>query len=101
MIKANGRPLPHRVGGHGRFVTTGNDMAITRELPHLDAAIDHQSFQWLRDESTELLAAIEKEITGGVTPDQIKRHIMQRTQRPAIALRCEQAARHIARARES
>jgi hypothetical protein len=70
-------------------------MTITRQLPRIDDAIDAESWEWLQDNAPELATAVYKEVQAGANPDEIQRHIMRRTQRPALALRCEQSARHL------
>jgi len=68
------------------------------DLSGLSAVLDRRSYEWLGDEDAELLNAIEIAVVGnGAGAGEIRRHVLQVTGRPAIALRCEQAARHIAR----
>lgn len=69
---------------------------ITKDLPRIDEAIDEESWEWLQDNVPTLATAVRKEVASGASPDEIQRHIMRRTQRAALALRCQQAARHLA-----
>jgi hypothetical protein len=63
----------------------------------LGQALDKVSYEWLAEESPELVEAIEEEVARGITPAQIKWFVLRHTQRPALASRCEQAARYLAR----
>lgn len=68
-------------------------MAQKTTLERLGRALDAASLQWLNDNLPELGEALEAEVAGGATADQVRRYVMQRTQRVELALRCEQAAR--------
>lgn len=68
---------------------------ITRELPRIDDAINAESWEWLQDNIPTLATAVQKELSSGATPAEIQRHIMRRTQRAALALRCQQAAAYL------
>lgn len=68
----------------------------------LAAALDRMSYDWLSVNAPDLVLAIDQELSGGADPASI-RMIVQRhvgADRENLALRCEQAARHLARARE-
>ena len=69
---------------------------IIHELPAIDAAIDEESWDWLQDVLPSMAMAVATEVRRGVGADEIHRHVMQRTQRPALAMRCSQAAQHLA-----
>ena len=69
---------------------------IIHELPAIDAAIDEESWEWLQDALPALAMALATEVRRGVGAEEIRRHVMQRTQRPALAMRCSQAAQHLA-----
>lgn len=71
---------------------------ITRDLPRIDTAINEESWEWLQDNVPTLATAVQKEVTAGASPSEIQRHVMRRTQRAALALRCQQAAAHLAEA---
>lgn len=71
-------------------------MATSFTFPHLTAALDEDSWQWLQDNASGIAQAVEKEIAGGAKPSDIKRLVNQQTGRYALALRCEQAARYLA-----
>ncbi|MBN1954290.1 MAG: hypothetical protein JW900_04480 [Anaerolineae bacterium] len=64
-----------------------------RELTNIGAALDVMSMQWLNDNAPELAEALEREVQLGATPPEVRRYVMQQTQRLELALRCEQAAR--------
>lgn len=61
------------------------------------AAIDYDAYEWLATNAPHYLAAIEKEIQSGRSPEAIRQIVSSRvgSERQGLALRCEQAARHI------
>ena len=69
----------------------------TKSMEQLDKALDFISYEWLAEQHPQLVEAIEAELRGGATPRQIKHAVLSRAQRIELALRCEQAARHLAR----
>ena len=71
-------------------------MMITKQLPHLEAAVAEESWQWLRDNAPVYADALQQEIANKATPDEIHYFVMRATQRPAIALRLKQAAAYLA-----
>lgn len=63
----------------------------------LTAALDHMSYDWLTVNAPDLVLAIDQELRAGADPAGI-RMIVQRhvgADRENLALRCEQAARHL------
>lgn len=62
-------------------------------LQAIGDALDEISWAWLSDNFPQLAEAIKTESDRGATPDQVRRYVMQQTQRLELALRCEQAAR--------
>lgn len=68
---------------------------IVRELPHLAAAINEESWQWLQDNVPMLADALQREVEGGATADEIRQAAMRMTQRPALVLRLRQAAGYL------
>lgn len=66
-----------------------------QNLSVIGSALDEISWQWLNDNHPRLAEAIEVEVARGATPDNIRRYVVQRTQRIELALRCEQAALHL------
>jgi hypothetical protein len=64
-------------------------------MPTLQQALDAESYEWLAGYSPVILSALEREVAGGRTPEQIKLFVLRQTGRIEIALRCEQVARHI------
>ena len=75
-------------------------MTTTIDFPDLDAAIDAESWQWLQDAAPGYADAIAAEVRRGHAPGDIRQRFMRLTQRPALALRLEQAARHLRRQRQ-
>lgn len=67
-------------------------------MDKLGQALDKASYEWLAEESPELVEAIEEEVAQGTTSAQIKWFVLRHTQRPALASRCEQAARYLVQA---
>ena len=65
---------------------------IIRELAHLTAAINEESWQWLQDNTPMLADALQREVAAGATAEEIRQAAMRMTQRPALALRLRQAA---------
>lgn len=61
----------------------------------LQQALDAESYEWLAGNHPVILSALEREVAGGRTPDQVKLFVLRQTGRYEIALRCEQVARHI------
>ena len=69
---------------------------IIHELPAIDAAIDEESWDWLQDNLPMMASAVQIEVRKNVSAEEIRRHIMRKTFRPALAMRCSQAAQHLA-----
>jgi hypothetical protein len=67
-------------------------MAKTKNLTAIARALDQISWQWLSDNHPELIEAIEVEVGRGATPVDVRRFVMQYTDRFELALRCQQAA---------
>jgi len=67
----------------------------TQPMPTLQQALDAESYEWLAGTHPVILGALEREVAGGRTPDQIRLFVLRQTGRFEIALRCEQVARHI------
>lgn len=68
---------------------------IIRELPHLAAAINEESWQWLQDNAPILADALAREIAAGATAEEVRQAAMRMTQRPALVLRLRQAAGYL------
>lgn len=70
-----------------------------RIMQALHAAIDKDAFEYLSTMAPEYLDAIEEEIAGGATPEEIGREMRKNVgpDRVGMALRCEQAARYVVR----
>jgi hypothetical protein len=75
-------------------------MTTTIDFPDLDAAIDAEAWQWLQETAPVYADAITAEVKRGHEPGDIRQRFMRLTQRPALALRLEQAARHLRRQRQ-
>lgn len=71
---------------------------IYRDLPTLGAAINAESYEWLMDNLPALADALRHEVNAGATPEQIRQYAMRQAQRPALALRLQQAAAYLATA---
>ena len=74
-----------------------DEMSKMIDFPDLDAAIDAESYQWLLEAAPVYADAVAAEVKRGHTPSDIRQRFMRLTQRPALALRLEQAARHLQR----
>ncbi len=70
------------------------------DFPDLDAAIDAEAWQWLQETAPVYADAVALEVQRGHTPDDIRQRFMRLTQRQPLALRLEQAARHLRRQRQ-
>ncbi len=68
---------------------------IVREMPHLAAAINEESWQWLQDNVPLLADALGREVEAGATAEDIRQAAMRMTQRPALVMRLRQAAVHL------
>jgi hypothetical protein len=69
-------------------------------MPALQAALDAESYEFMVEGYPELVEAVAAELRGGASPVAIGRFALRLTQRPALALRLEQAARHLASGQE-
>lgn len=71
---------------------------IIKEMPAIDAAIQAESWEWLSDNLPLLADAVQKEVARGASPDQVRQYVLRRVGlgREALALRCSQAAAHLA-----
>lgn len=65
-------------------------------MPKLGAELDKESYIWMASNHSNILEAIEAEVTSGSTPQQIRVFVLRQTGRPDIAARCEQASRYLA-----
>ena len=68
---------------------------IIKDLPALDAAINEESWLWLQDCLPSLADALAKEVIRGAGADDIRRHVLRKTHRHALSMRCSQAAAHL------
>ena len=75
-------------------------MTTTIDFPDLDAAIDAEAWQWLQEAAPVYADAVTAEVRRGHEPGDIRRRFLRLTQRHALALRLEQAARHYAAQRQ-
>lgn len=64
-------------------------------FPDLDAAIDAESWLWLQENAPFYADAVALEVKRGHSPTAIYQRAMRLTQRQPLALRLEQAARHL------
>ncbi len=67
-----------------------------KQFTALDAALDAVSWEWLEQTHPALADALILEVGRGAQPGDVKRHVLARTFRHELALRCEQAARFLA-----
>lgn len=63
----------------------------------LSKELDAISYDWMVGQHPELLDAIERAVTQGIGDVEIKRAVYRQTGRIELALRCQQAARHVVR----
>lgn len=65
----------------------------------LDSVLDEESWDFLWSNYPPLAAAVQKMVAKNVTPDEIKRRVVEKlgAHREALAQRCELAARHLER----
>ena len=68
---------------------------MARKMRAIGEALDEISWDWLEELYPGLAEAIEGEMGRGASPAEVKRFVMGRTYRTELALRCEQAARHV------
>jgi len=61
----------------------------------LGQVLDKESYEWLGSTHPDIADAIELEVQAGRTPEQIRHFVLKHTQRPELAQRCLQAARHV------
>ena len=70
-------------------------MTILRDMQALDKAINEESWDWLSDNWPLMAGAVSEEVDRGAKAKDIGRHVLVRTQRPAVAMRCKQAAEYL------
>lgn len=63
-----------------------------KDLTAIGKALNEISWQWLSDNHPRLAEAIEVEVDRGAASADIRRYVMDKTQRLELALRCEQGA---------
>lgn len=68
---------------------------ILRDLTHLEAAINEESWEWLVETAPGMAEALRRQVAEGAGPEEVRRYAMRLTQRPALALRLRQAAAHL------
>jgi hypothetical protein len=72
-------------------------MPINWDLTQVGAVLDRIGLEWLEITHPELAMAIDEAVGRGVTPERIRRFVLAQVGRVELALRCEQAARHLSR----
>lgn len=70
-------------------------MSKNKTFPTLEEAINEESYNWVSENYPALAKALEEEVKAGGKPEDIRRFIVAQTQREALALRLEQAAKHL------
>ena len=73
---------------------------MPKDLVAIGSALDEMSWCWISDSYPALAEALKSEADRGASPDQVRRYVMQKTQRLELALRYEQAARWLTHAAE-
>lgn len=65
----------------------------------LMAVIDRDGYEYLEVERPDYLQAVQQELDGGYSPEEIRRKVLRigGPDRQALAMRCCQAARHMSR----
>ena len=61
----------------------------------IGAVLDEMSWNWLQDNEPELAGAVREVVEAGAKAEDIRSYVMRMTERRELALRCEQAARHL------
>lgn len=67
------------------------------QLTDLQRALDAQSYEWLAENMPDVFKALETEVNNGASPEEAKLFVLNNYARPELALRIEQAARHMSR----
>lgn len=65
------------------------------DLEKLGRALDEQSSMWLEETYPTIAEAVAEAVEQGARPEKIKRYVLGHIGRLELALRCEQAARHL------
>lgn len=65
------------------------------KMPTLQKALDKESYEWLASNAPDILEALEVEVGRGSKPDDIHLFVRGEYERPELAQRLRQAARHI------
>lgn len=76
---------------------TANPTAHPAPFDALDAAIDSESWDWPSENLPGIAEGVVIALKANQSPDSIRRRVIRLTQRPELALRVEQAARHVDR----
>lgn len=66
----------------------------------LTVALDEESYDWMELNFPNILDAIEHAVKAGADATAVRRQVLHQTQRPLMASRCEQVARHLRQAHE-
>jgi hypothetical protein len=66
---------------------------VDNALEELGQALDSESHEWLLTQHPLIADRVEKAVSKGHTPEEIKWAVLRRTGRIEIAIRCELAAR--------
>lgn len=84
------------LGAYPMANTQTVSVGISDPFDELDAAVDADSWDWLSENHPRLATGVITALKCNQSPADIKRRMIVRTQRHELALRCEQAARHLA-----
>lgn len=64
-------------------------------LKPLGEVLDEMSWNWLQDCEPDLAGALRQVIEAGANADSVRSYVLRMTERRELALRCEQASRHL------
>lgn len=72
---------------------------MSDKYAELDSVLDAESWEWLDTNYPPLAESVQKAVAKGISPEDIKRRVVQRlgAHREALAQRCELAAKHLER----
>lgn len=70
---------------------------MSDKYQELDSVLDEESWDFLNDNYPPLALSVQKAVDKGLTPEEIKRRVVERigAHRLPLAQRCEAAARYL------
>lgn len=74
---------------------------MSDKYSELDNVLDAESWEFLWTNYPPLALAVQKSVSAGISPEAIKRRVIERlgAHREALATRCELAAKHLERSK--